>query len=221
MGAAPSKPPAPPPRAAQTAAPAPPKVTSTTPLPINSVSTCAVKKVELNQINLDLSRKQNEVDTCDPAAAATRKTQSALAESRQFVTGKTAAYNAAYNEYKKQRKYLDGLVTSSEPLKEYENSLKQSTTMLEAQNKKLEQIERRYRRNFLDNDPQSGTSGVPGIVTSDDKIMIVFWIGLVCGVFMASLVLIRAYTGMPNIKLAFMITGAVLATVYLLIANYA
>lgn len=219
MGAKPSTPSPPPPAPVKVATP--PKITSTAPLPINSVSKCVAKKVELNQLNLDLTRKQTEVDTCDPAAAETRKRDAALAESRKYVAEKTAQYNAAYNEYQKQRKYVDGLLTNNAPLKEYHGSLTQSSSLLEAKNKKLEQMERRYRRNFLDNDPQSGVDGVPGIQTSDDKVMIVFWIGLLGASFMFSLILIQYYTGLVNVRLATIITAIILALAYFGVANYA
>jgi len=110
-------------------------------------------------------------------------------------------------------------------LKHYEAELK---TELETSQKdaiKIEHDERKYRRDFLDNEP---TNGVPwhvfGFQTSDDKVMLTFWIvALVSFSLLAHVALI---TLQPNSTFKFRAisgtTGVVLAlvTCYMLITYY-
>lgn len=149
-----------------------PQLSSSPPKPVS----CAVRKVELNQIQNDLKQKQNEVDTCDPQGSQARQTQAAIAANQAYVDSKKNEQAEAYNEYVRQRKLIQTFSTSLSPIQQYTESLREELSRLEKENVKFEQEERMQRRNFLDNDPQGGVYGLPGVRTYDDKVLLAFWI---------------------------------------------
>jgi hypothetical protein len=167
MGARQSRPAAPPPPAPK---PTPP------PPPVNPITICNVKKVELNQLNADVTKKQGEVDTCDPQAAQTRKTEAALAANRAYIEQKRTELANALTDFHSQKEMANKLANATEPLQQYEETLTEDVERMDTKEKLLRNEERTLRRDFLDNSPQDGVSGFLGIRTSDDKIVLTFWI---------------------------------------------
>jgi len=167
MGAKPSRPAAPPPPAPK---PSPP------PPPVNSFALCAAKKVELNQLNADVTKKQREVDSCDSEAAQARKTEAALAANRAYIEQKRTELANAVTDFHAQKEMANKFANATEPLQQYDESLTQDVERMGVKDKKLLNEERALRRDFLDNSPQDGVSGFLGIRTSDDKIVLTFWI---------------------------------------------
>lgn len=147
-----------------------------TPPPLNSAQQCAVRKVELNQISTDLQRKQNDVDTCDPQGAQARKTQAAIKENQTFVDKNRQELAQATTEFNRQMTIVKQIADATEPLDEYMAALKKELAQLNKENEQLERKERANRRRFLDNDPQSGVGGAPGLRTRDDRVLLAFWI---------------------------------------------
>ncbi len=167
MGARQSRPAPPPPPAPK---PTPP------PPPVNPITVCNVKKVELNQLNADVTKKQVEVDTCDPQAAQTRKTEQAIAANRAFVEQQRTELANALANFRSQREMANKLANATEPLQQYNESLDREVKRMGIKDKELTNEERSLRRDFLDDTPQDGVSGFLGIRTSDDKILLLFWI---------------------------------------------
>ena len=104
-------------------------------------------------------------------------------------------------------------------LKQYENELRTETTTAHKDSAKLEHDERKYRRDFLDNNP---TDGVPwhvfGFQTSDDKVMLTFWISaLIAFSLMAHVVLI---TLQPNSTFKFRAITGTVGVLVVLVASY-
>lgn len=54
-----------------------------------------------------------------------------------------------------------------------------------------EQAERKYRRQFLDGDPQGGVGGVPGVRTNDDRVLFTLWITLGAAIVTSSMLYLR------------------------------
>ena len=167
MGAKPSRPAAPPPPAPK---PTPP------PPPVNPITVCNVKKVELNQLNTDVTKKQGEVDSCDPQAAQARKNAAAIAANQAYIEQKRTELANALTDFRAQKEMANKLANATEPLQQYDESLTQDVERMGFKDKKLVNEERTLRRDFLDNSPQDGVSGFLGIRTSDDKIVLTFWI---------------------------------------------
>jgi len=156
------------------AAKAPPPPAPPPPPQLNTAQQCAVRKVELSQIRNDMNNKQNDVDNCDPQGAQARKTEEAVRQNQIFVTEKTAELGKAVRESNRQITIVQQIADATEPLNEYEATLKEELDNLNKENDQLERKERANRRRFVDNDPQSGVGGP--LRTTDDKVLLAFWI---------------------------------------------
>ena len=104
-------------------------------------------------------------------------------------------------------------------LKQYENELQIEKSTAQKDALKIEHDERKYRRDFLDNNP---TDGVPwhifGFQTSDDKVMLTFWItALISFSLLAHVALI---TLQPNATFKFRALSGTVGVLVALVASY-
>jgi len=168
--------------------PAPPP-----PPPLNTEQQCAVRKVELNQIRNDLNNKQNDVDNCDPQGAQARRTREAMVDSENYVNQKAREIENAYKEFNRQIAIVRQIAVATEPLDEYNQSLRQELDQLITESEQLERKERANRRRFVDNEPQSGVGGAPAVRTQDDKVLLAFWISYGAALITALLLITKMF----------------------------
>ena len=141
------------------------------------VSACQATKIAANSLKSQLGEINNAVDTCDPSIPIARRQALIEKENRDFADDAQARATASRNII--VEKFTSGteLAEAVAELKQYEKKLKYELDNAENESLKLEHDERKYRRDFLDNHP---TDGVPwhifGFQTSDDKVMLTFWI---------------------------------------------
>lgn len=137
---------------------------------------CRIPRYGLNKAQKDLKVQQAEFDKCDVDGALQRRLAAARAEAaayaanvRKEVTEKDGAFKHSVDALDKLRESAVGLYGT---LRDLEIELE------DVRKKRLnyEQLERRERRAFLDSAPQSGVGGVPGVRTSDDRVLLSFWI---------------------------------------------
>lgn len=156
---------------------------------------CAVKQVEYNQLQADVARKAGEIERCNPESTNQRKLAAAQQEYNNFKTAKQAELNQSINEFQVARDRLQKIIDAIKPTENYLRELEGQDKGEQAKLTDLEQNARRERRKFLDGGPQDGTPGlVPGVRTSDDKVVLAFWI---CygAAFAAGMVLLLKYLG--------------------------
>jgi hypothetical protein len=149
------------------------------------VSQCQANKIKANQLQGELSQVNNSVDSCDPSIPLARRRAAILKENEEFVNQQRDKAQVFISPgggpplNKLQDKFQMGneLADAVKQLKQYEKKLKKELDIAEKDLVRLFNNERRYRRDFLDNQP---TDGVPwhifGLQTSDDKVMLTFWI---------------------------------------------
>jgi hypothetical protein len=133
------------------------------------------------------------MDNCDPAAAFQRRLAAARAEADAYAAKAREELRMETGMYKTGAENLDKLRTSAvglyTTLRDAEVELYE--TRLKARN--YEQLERRERRAFLDSAPQSGVGGVPGVRTSDDKVLLAFWITYGAAIVVGTILLLNMY----------------------------
>jgi hypothetical protein len=161
-------------------------------------SQCAIAGQQLTQLNNDLATRQQQVDNCDPQAALQRRIAKATAENQAFVNAQQQRKNDAINAIKRTMELCDQLVSSSKPLIDYDQDLKDHIKQSTEHLSRGIQTERKYRRQFLDGDPQEST-GIAGIRTSDDRVMLAFWITYSFAIIAVALVLINML-GIQDLK---------------------
>jgi hypothetical protein len=181
--------------------PAPPAVVkpaggvSAVAAPMDAVTACRVKNVELSQLQNDVTRKQTEIDTCNPAEADRRRTEAKLQEFRSYVAEKEKILGELDSSIKSTLSTINSVHTSTKPARSYIDKLTNESNTLSKSQLDFEQAERTQRRNFLDNGPQDGVSGLLGVRTDDDKILLAFWIVYGIAIVAATVALLNVYGG--------------------------
>lgn len=148
------------------------------------VVVCNTRKVELNQLRTDMSTKQNEVDGCDPSGKATRMRNQYIQENADFINRLWPDFTEIENSFHSKITDVNALVKSVGPLQEYKKEMEKEVKTLRDKEKQYTQEERLYRRDFLDNDPQDPLSMYAWQKTSDDKVLLGFWVCYILGTAM-------------------------------------
>ena len=149
------------------------------------VSQCQANKIAANELQGKLRDVNNSVDSCDPSIPLARAKAALLEENQKFVNQQRSKAEVfispgggpPFNKLQDKFEMGNELAEAVKQLKQYEKKLKKELDIAEKDLVRLFNNERRYRRDFLDNQP---TDGVPwhkfGFQTSDDKVMLTFWI---------------------------------------------
>jgi len=141
------------------------------------VSQCEANKIVASALQNQLNQKNSQIDQCDPSIPLARTEKQIETDNNNFVS--EARKNADEFIYRINDKFKMGndLAEAVKELKHYEKDIKKELEDTEKNLSTLYHNERKYRRDFLDNQP---TAGVPwhifGLQTSDDKVMLTFWI---------------------------------------------
>ena len=189
------------------------------PVPPNPVADCTANKIKANQLQSQLNQANSTVDQCDPSIPLARTEQQLIQENQKFTEQMRESMNKLYSSTQDKFTIGNELADAVKLLKQYENELRTETTTAHKDSAKLEHDERKYRRDFLDNNP---TDGVPwhvfGFQTSDDKVMLTFWISaLIAFSLMAHVVLI---TLQPNSTFKFRAITGTVGVLVVLVASY-
>jgi len=144
---------------------------------VDPVAACNAKRVEMGQLKNDVNRKQQEVDQCYPNEVEARNIQKVIDQNQAFIGEKVKEFDSIFPQMKRTWELMKKLKNTSDISDEYVNTLRKEHKTLEKETGELDHMERRYRRSFLDGDPQGGVPiHILGLQTSDDKIMLLFWI---------------------------------------------
>jgi hypothetical protein len=145
------------------------------PPPPDPVAICNAKRIEFGQLKGDVSKKQGELDSCYPAEAEERKVQKVIEENNKFMDQKESEFKSI--NLRRPLQILEKIKNTDSISSDYVNKLRQEYKTLEQETTELDQTERRYRRRFLDGEPQAGVPfHILGLQTSDDMVMLFFWI---------------------------------------------
>lgn len=137
---------------------------------------CAVNKVSLNQKLKDVADAQALVDTCDPQAAAARQLQDAIAANIAYVENKKSKMNDLLQNNAQRVKIYRDARDAIAPIISVGTDVSEQAKKLKQENRRLTNSQRKERRNFMDSGPLKGVGGSPGVHTSDDYVMLVFWL---------------------------------------------
>ena len=145
-------------------------------------SQCTANKINASNLQKQLDDANSQVDSCDPSVPNTRKASQLKDTNQQFVNESRSKTDLLTQTIQDKFKMGNDLASAVEQIKHYEKELGAELLVVEKDSMKLEHDERKYRRDFIDNQP---TDGVPwyifGLQTSDDKVMLTFWItSIIC-----------------------------------------
>ena len=142
--------------------------------PFDSASTCRAAE----GLYRDYSNRANEQQAillkCDPNTAS-RNRAAKIQEINNYLVDIKLRKTTLYNSLNNGVEVLKGIINN--PATKYlDKALKKEESINTRKLNELNQSERRYRRSFLDGDPQDGVAGLPGVRTSDDKVLLAFWL---------------------------------------------
>jgi hypothetical protein len=185
----------------------------------NPVSECDAAKIKAGELRRDLSQKDSVIDQCDPDIPLARTLQRLRTENSQFVEQFRGPNNTLFARIQDKFKTGNDLAEAVKLLRQYQKEVRYHLDNAEKNSVHLENEERRYRRDFLDNEP---TEGVPwhifGFQTSDDKVMLTFWItALICFSLIAYIAVPMVQ---PNATVKSRIIASVLTVIVGLLSSY-
>ena len=137
---------------------------------------CQANDVKLRQSQRDVQTLTTEWEDCNKDEVLRRKLEAARKEADAWEAGARAQMNAANSDFDTKVVAIDKITSSAKELYKTLFEREKELAQLQSRRENTEQLERRERRAFLDNEPQVGTGGGPGIRTEDDRALFPFWI---------------------------------------------
>ena len=180
---------------------------------------CQVNDVQMNMTRNDLTAKDQKWEQCHPEQAVQRRLETLRNETTAYINEKRAEQRQANAAFQTKLDAVQKIAILSNQLKTSLGGKMEELKSLTSNRENLEQYERRERRAFLDNSPQSGTGGVPGVRTGDDRVLLTFWITYGAALILASLFILDVYGakfGATDIKSKAKIVIAILLIAYFL-----
>ncbi len=203
--------------------PAPRPIPVTQPVPVlTQDQQCKVRAQELSQIRSDLQNKQSQVDSCNPQDSAVRKMNELRAGFENTEKLKFTEFSAAVKLFNKTLEDTHFMATygSQGPTSSYIAELTEKKEKYVKEIDSLERDIRANRRRFLDNNPQEGVSSILGLRTSDDKILLGFWLTLFPFLFLVIYTVHFVWGWEHNWRIYAAVIAFVWVLTYYVIVNY-
>jgi predicted RND superfamily exporter protein len=139
-------------------------------------SQCQVNDVKLRESQRDIRTLTTEWETCNKDEVLRRKLEAARKEAVEWEIGARGRMYDAEKDFETKTIAIDKISVSAKELYQTLFEKEKELAQLQSRRDNTEQLERRERRAFLDNEPQAGTGGVPGIRTEDDRTVFPFFL---------------------------------------------
>jgi hypothetical protein len=152
-------------------------------------TTCAVKQQQYNQLQIDLTQKQAELNICNAPALLQSRITAATAENSTYINTINSKIAELQSEFSEKTNIADKLSVSVNKLTDVLQELENQESSVSDESRNIEQLERKERRQFLDNGPQDKLNGLLGVRTTDDKILLAFWITFGIAIIVSSLLI--------------------------------
>jgi hypothetical protein len=150
-------------------------------------ATCLDVRQKKRQAESDLVSFAPTYASCYPQEAEGQQLQSIQNQINSYKAEKTTVFKNEMGIFETLLETLRLSNRTKQPVEAYVGDLQKERTALEQENYRLQQSIRAGRRRFLDDDPQGGVVNVGPFATTDDRIMLFFWITyaffLVVGLF--------------------------------------
>ena len=187
-------------------------------------SECAAKLQTVNQHRSDLTSSQTDYDTtCDPVGAFDRRAGVLRAAFTDYKTATNKATESLEAVFNTRLAAIDKLAVAHSELRANLADLTAQYNAMDKKNRDLDQAARAQRRLFLDDDPQSGVGGAPGVRTRDDRVLLAFWINYVAALVAVAIFFCwkRGSSRMETALTTVVVVGVGYLIAYYFVASYA
>lgn len=140
-----------------------------------------------------LSVAQSSFNIACPTLAQQNANGAIIASNESYVRQKTEELQTAQDIFARYISIVRRFAELTQPTTAYKAKLDQELEAMDRTTSRLAQSERTYRRKVLDEYPQSGVVGLPGLRTYDDKVLAAFWITYGIVLVCASLLGLKFY----------------------------
>ena len=139
--------------------------------------------------------------------------QNAKTEMAMWLSPEQTKFAQFSDKYDVSVNFLNQFMKIVNPTNEYLAKLEEDTNKMGEKSLRYNQHERTKRRSFLDDDPQGGVTGLPGVRTYDDKVLLAFWITYGLCVLCILLIFLKFQGGSPTFvsKLTTVVGGLAVA----------
>lgn len=158
-------------------------------------SECQVNDVQLNMARNDVVVKDAKWEQCYPEEATQRRLRTLRQEATEYERTRRNEQREANTAFATKVNAIEKLSNSAREMYKTLFDKEKELASLIGSRQNHEQLERRERRLFLDNSPQSGVGGVPGVRTEDDRVLLTFWITYGAAIIGLSLFILQMYGG--------------------------
>jgi hypothetical protein len=156
-------------------------------------SDCQTNDAQLSMARNDVRQKDEKWEKCYPELSLKRRLQVARDETNAYSEERRQKRNEANVNYQTKSAAVEKLATSAREFYKTLFEKEKELASLVGKRMDLEQLERRERRAFLDNDPQGGVGGAPGVRTMDDRVLLAFWITYGAALLSATMLGLQIY----------------------------
>ncbi len=165
----------------------------------NSIGACVDQRREYNDAYKKLNETLTTYKNSDCITSNTVKYAEEI-NAQLYDASKTDSKVTLMNEHTKVKSIFDSyresvgiLQNARGPFDTYMRELEAEEDKLNAEYVQIQQSIRAGRRRFLDEDPQSGVTSILGLQTSDDKILLAFWVCFVAGILALEFLILHKY----------------------------
>jgi len=178
----------------------------------------------LNQTKTALQKANAAWDEGCPDDAKAKRVAIANEQTTEYIKNIQKIKSDVVANFNRTKKLLMRFTELSNPAKAYINKLDTEIRDAQTSTTKYTHSGKAKRRQFLDEEPQSGVFGLPGVRTYDDKVLLAFWITY--GVFTIVITLTAISMLDPKMTMRNTIITVIGASIaafliaYMLIKNY-
>lgn len=139
-------------------------------------SQCMAAKVAYTGVNNDALRAKRAMQDACPTETRDSSIDAANLENTNYIRLKQLELEQALGNFRRVVTIANRFHEIAVPVDYYLNKVDSEIDSQKKQTLEYSQLERTRRRQFLDEGPQSGVFGLPGLRTDDDKVLLAFWI---------------------------------------------
>lgn len=182
---------------------------------------CPTLGQTLTQNQNDYATKCSTQNLSDKTAAKENEFQTYIDQQQALLNGESTVFDSLFETLLLSNK-------TQAPVIKYQSELENQKKALETENYRLHQGIRAGRRRFMDADPQTGVANIGGLRTTDDKIVLTFWIGYAFFLLISLFIFLRIYgdtmgldTGKKRLGFGTVVFGLLFGLAYYCIYRFA
>ncbi len=161
-------------------------------IPSDKPTSCTTNKTQYNTLFRDTNTQLDSLRNSDCLPNDTKYAEE-LERNAQEKDALVTEYNAQKEIFNSYIDSVDVLQGARGPFDTYMAEMKAEMDTLSAENYDLQQSIRAGRRRFMDAQPQAGVASFLGLKTSDNHVLLIFWVTFVTAIVALTILLLLQF----------------------------